>query len=106
MTMIPRTQGDARDAHETKWWLRGVQRDDVMCRVQRLEYDFEARTGYLYLPPHNCVDMTGCIDLFTALDPDVQHIRTMAGRREDTGYLRGADGEWHSYAPAWRRTPR
>jgi hypothetical protein len=80
----------------------GVQRDDVMCRVARLEYDFVARTGCLHLPAQNCVDMTGCIALFTAIDADVRHIRTVRGRLaggtvEDTCYRRPEGGPWYSY---------
>ncbi len=63
------------------------------CWLQRLVYDARTRTGRLDFPPANCCDMTGAINLFTAIDPDVRVIETFAGGVPDKVYRR-EDGEW------------
>jgi hypothetical protein len=73
-----------------------VQHSGAMCRVKRLEYDFVARTGILFMMALNCTDMLGCIALFKAVDPEVRRIRTVAGIDGDTEY-RLVAGSWRSY---------
>jgi hypothetical protein len=41
----------------------------------------------------------GCIALFTAIDPDVEHIYTFAGEAVDTSYHRDRIGQWHALWP-------
>ena len=41
----------------------------------------------------DCVDMRGCINLFTAIDDKVERILTFQGDRPDTTYSK-IDGEW------------
>lgn len=81
---------------------QGVRHDGLMCRVRRLEYDFETRRGALFLPPCNCTDMGGCIALFRRVDRHVKRIETWAGTDQDTTYVRGADG-WQALPSPHRR---
>ena len=74
------------------------RRDDLETAVDGLEYNFNTRTGRLYMPRGCCTDMTGCIRLFTAIEPNVQVIRTLSGLSWDTSYHRRGD-EWHARLP-------
>lgn len=74
----------------------------LMCEVISLSYDFGTQTAELYLPATNCCDMTGCVELFEAIDPKVVAINTHSGDRIDTAY-RKAGAEWKAYGP---REPR
>ena len=79
-----------------------VQRWDLQTAVDSLAYDFNAATGRLYMPDGVCTDMSGCIALFTAIDPKVRHIVTFAGGKQDTTYHR--DGaHWEARKPAPRK---
>jgi hypothetical protein len=49
--------------------------------LNRLDYDFRARKGRLYMPPHSTCDMKGCLDLFLCIDPEVRRIETIRWRR-------------------------
>lgn len=71
-----------------------VQRDDVMCEVSSIAYDFDKRSGKLVMAEDQCADMAGCIRLFKAIDPDVQLIKTLAGTKPDTIYKLLSTGEW------------
>lgn len=66
----------------------GVFKEDLVTSVRRLEYDFELRAGFLYLPPSCCTDMGGCIKLFQAIDPEVSLIYTFEGGVQGTIYER------------------
>ena len=46
----------------------------IMCCVKKIGYDFETRTGFLQLPDTHCTDMNGAIQLFKAIDSQVQGI--------------------------------
>ena len=48
----------------------------LQCGVVSLAYDFRSHTGQLYLPEGHCCDMTGCIALFEAIDPNVVALRS------------------------------
>lgn len=74
----------------------------LMCEVVSLSYDFRTRTGELYLPDSNCCDMTGCLELFEAIDPSVVAIETRSGNRADTAY-RKVGVDWKAFGP---REPR
>jgi hypothetical protein len=65
----------------------------LVCGVERLEYDFSARTGKLWLPGSQCCDMSGCIGLFTAIDHRVRRIETFNADGPDTFYLK-VEGTW------------
>lgn len=70
----------------------------LLCGVDRVEYDFRAGKGTLYLPAGDCCDMSGCIAFFEAIDPKVQAIDTFSGGKRDTGYRRhGSD--WSAALP-------
>ena len=73
-----------------------IQRDDIGCRVSRLRYNFDQHVGLLELPDNDCVDQTGCVDLFTGIDFDVEAIYTVNGDGRDTTYTRGKDGVWRA----------
>lgn len=73
--------------------------DGMKCHVLRIEYDFVSQIGILYMPPVCCCDMQGCIDLFEAIDPKVDQIRTFGGDRQDTSYHLVA-GIWEARMPA------
>ncbi len=74
-----------------------VFRNDLLCFVQSLTYDFVAREGILYIEDRNCTNMPACVDLFRGIDPLVQRIVTMAGERRDVVYVRRGD-EWEALA--------
>ena len=57
----------------------GLFRDDTVCHVTSLEYDFVNQRGVLHMPPHNSTDMKGCIALFTAIDPGVRMVKAISG---------------------------
>lgn len=59
----------------------------LKCRVNRIEYDFDSRSGHLFLPEGNCTDMQGAIEFFLNIDPDVIHIHTWQGGKLDTQYV-------------------
>lgn len=76
----------------------------LQCSVRQIVYDWEARTGHVYMPRMNCTDMSGCIAVFKLIDPDVERIYTYEqdDSREayevympDTAYLRGS-GTWRA----------
>lgn len=81
-----------------------VFRDDVSCFVRNLTYDFKAKSGVLYLEDGSCTDMSGCIDLFKRIDPNVSTILTIAGRRKDTAYVL-TDGGWSARESPTARPP-
>ncbi|HEV2136558.1 MAG TPA: hypothetical protein VGR47_20230 [Terracidiphilus sp.] len=66
----------------------------LQCSVRRIEYDFETRTGIVFMPDGNCVDMSGTLELFSAIDPNVCAVRTFAGSKLDTCYKRITDNQW------------
>lgn len=79
-----------------------VFRDDVQCHVQKLTYDFKEKVGHLFLEDGDCTSMSGCIKLFQAIDPRVVGILTIAGGRQDTGYVQ-IGGKWEArVAPSER----
>ena len=69
------------------------------CFLKGLEYDFTTRMGELLMGEGSCTDMSGCIAIFTQIDPDVEIIRTWrcgkTSRIEDTAY-RKWDDKWHA----------
>jgi hypothetical protein len=67
-----------------------------MCRVETLSYDWRTRTGEVHFPQHNCCDMSGCNDVFVAIDPEVRMIRTFTGGKHDTVYKK-----YVSDSPDW-----
>lgn len=50
-----------------------------MCSAIAMTYDFETRTGSLLVPRLHCTDMTGCVELFTRIDPNVEMITVDSG---------------------------
>jgi hypothetical protein len=64
--------------------------------VKRIEYDFTAFAGRLYMDDRCCCDMSDCIAFFKNIDPNVIYISTMAGDEQDTRY-RLIDGKWQAF---------
>ncbi|MEO1102948.1 MAG: hypothetical protein AAFW98_04330, partial [Pseudomonadota bacterium] len=59
------------------------------------------RIGSVVLEPGHCTDMSGCIKVFTAIDPSVRDIFTFSGERgehprKDMRYSRDTAGKWHA----------
>ncbi|MDX0897453.1 hypothetical protein GOD90_10665 [Sinorhizobium medicae] len=73
--------------HET------VDNPELMCTVYGLSYNFVTRAGLLVMGEGNCCDMSGCINLFQRIDPNVQRISTVAWNAQDTIYER-RDTQW------------
>ena len=73
----------------------------LACGVLRLSYDFETRAGEIYFPQAHCCDMSGCIKLFAAIDPEAVSIQTFSGDRPDTSYHRdsGGSSDWSAFLP-------
>ena len=99
-----------RDAKRSQ---HGVYREGLGCHMVGLEYNAAHRIGLLWLAPHTCTDMQGAIDLFKAIDPNVEIIFTFQVSENthepglpDTAYARDPDsGKWMSTreanAAAW-----
>lgn len=83
---------------------RGYQHRGLMCRVLSLSYDFQNQIGVLFMPEYNCCDMTGAIEVFQQIHPDVQVVMTIAGNEADTAYHRQPNGEWVAELPRWTKT--
>lgn len=71
----------------------------MLCVVRALTYDFVERTGHVIMDEIGCVDMGGCIAVFTTIDPEVRGVQTwneVDGERfEDTAYVK-YDEAWHA----------
>ena len=63
------------------------------CFVDEIKYNFLTCIGEVHMPECNCVDSTGCAELFDGIDPNVKEIRTYAGKMLDTVYGK-ANGKW------------
>lgn len=71
----------------------------TMCELKGLAYDFEKKSGDLFMGSTSCTDMMGCIEIFQQIDPDVRFIQTWrcgsAERVKDTSYSIVGD-QWRS----------
>jgi hypothetical protein len=76
----------------------GVFHTGLQCRVIGVSYDYGQRLGRLDMPPVNCCDMSGCLGLFLAIDPDCAKIETFTGGKPDTAYVRRPAG-WEAIDP-------
>lgn len=72
-----------------------VFNEALACYVISLYYNFFAQRGNLYLPEGNCCDMTGCLELFKEIDPNVKDIHVFSGDELDTIYTK-YHGQWIS----------
>jgi hypothetical protein len=72
--------------------------DELGANVLRLEYDFTARIGRVYMPAYCCGDMSGTIALFKRIDPGCHQVDTFAGARTDVCYQL-IDGKWEALVP-------
>jgi len=80
--------------------MSDIYDDRFQCHVQRLEYNFTTRTGLLVMDDGDCTDMSGCINVFEGMDPEVRLIRTIeACGRPDTTYRKLAGGR-KAFMPA------
>ena len=78
-----------------------MQHSGLMCQVDRIEYDFEARKSTIHMPEGNCTDMAGAIALFVQIDKSVGRIETYEAGRPDTFYSRVGE-EWAATLPEER----
>ena len=79
----------------------------MLCRIERLEYDFTLRRAILHFPADNRPDMAGAVAAVEKIDGRVCEILTVADGLPDTSYLL-IDGKWRAIpAPAfaWRPNP-
>jgi hypothetical protein len=65
----------------------------LRCTVRRLNYDFTAGIGEIYLAEGACTDFSRCIEFFSQIDPEVRSIDTYSGDKPDVSYIQIA-GEW------------
>lgn len=70
----------------------------LMCDVESLTYDYNARRGTVHFAPVNVCDMSGCVRLFTAIDENAEDIQTFSGGERDTRYVKQR-GEWTAIDP-------
>jgi hypothetical protein len=70
----------------------------MLCAVRAVTYNFVEKTGHVIMDEIGCVDMGGCIAVFTAIDPEVKAIQTwneVDGEHfEDTAYVKHGEA-WH-----------
>ena len=71
----------------------------LRCGVLSLSYDFQSLTGNIYFPDGHCCDFSGCIGIFTKIDPRVLTVKTHAGDAPDTEYRRAIGGKWKAIVP-------
>lgn len=70
----------------------------LQCGLHRI--DVKRNTVTFHIPPDECTDMRGAIQLATAVCPGVKTVRTIAGTVPDTTYKRER-GTWLAIPP-WR----
>ena len=83
-----------RDAVKRYWQLS----ERWKCVPLRLDYDFQTRSGHLWLTDGHCVDMSAAVEAFTAIDVQVETIHTWSGDKPDTWYTRRG-GAWEAHLP-------
>jgi len=76
------------------YYHRGMQ-----CYVNSVHYDFQTKTGTVYMGKNSCTDAVGCIAFFEGIDPQTVEIRTLAGDEQDTTYRRDWTGLWSAFGP-------
>lgn len=69
---------------------------DLQCHVRSLTYDFSSEMLYLFLPAHNCTDMSGAIRLAKGISPSVNHIVIFVGGGDRYAYKLTDEG-WKSH---------
>jgi hypothetical protein len=69
--------------------------EKMLCNVTRLEYDFSSHTGIAWSPEHSVPDMSGSLEVFTSIDPEVKRIIHIEGDEATTVYAL-KNGDWVS----------
>lgn len=69
--------------------------ETLACYVISVYYNFFAQRGNLYLLENNVPDMSGCLQLFRSIDPNVKDIDVFSGDELDTVYTK-YHGQWIS----------
>lgn len=69
--------------------------ETLVCHPVKVAYYFAHKRGELMLRANECCDMTGCINLFKKIDPEVNDIQTWSGSELDTRYVL-FDGKWRA----------
>lgn len=68
---------------------------ELQCFVSRIGYNFSVHVGQVLMTDGGCTDMSGCIEFFKRIDPEVKTIRTYSDSEPDTVYF-VRNGEWHA----------
>lgn len=71
----------------------GLFHEEMQCFVIEIKYEPVTRTGTVLIADGNCTSMSGAVDLFEKIDPEVRRIDTVQCgharlRRRDTTYIR------------------
>ena len=67
------------------------------CYVHRIASNFDTRTSFIGMGEFSCTDMGGAIELFRAIDLDVEAVVTATSKGMlDTVYSRDAQGKWRA----------
>jgi hypothetical protein len=78
--------------------------ETLQAFVIRLECDFAHHQGFVFMKDGSCTDMSGCVNLFRAIDPDVRVVFTMSGEQRSTTYEKLPDGTWRAQDPKFLGT--
>ncbi len=71
----------------------------LVCTANRIEYDWGSKKGSLYIASGEYSDMSGCINMFRVIDPEVKHIQTFSGDVADVVYERLESDSWIATLP-------
>ncbi|WP_438749172.1 hypothetical protein [Pararhizobium sp. O133] len=79
------------EPYNTAEALEAPYHSGVKAGLHMVRYNAVTKTGYLYL--NGAADMSGAINLYKSIDPNVAAIYTYDGGKPDTAYLL-KDGDW------------
>ena len=72
---------------------------ELKCFVRKVLYDFEDRSGVIYLGDYSSAHCPALINLFKSIDPDVTLILAIAAKRPAVYYVL-VGGEWEVHEGA------
>lgn len=64
----------------------------LACGAKQLSYDYQTRKGTLQIPALHVTDMSGCVTLFSIIDPRVAEIDVRSEDGDRMRYVRDGDG--------------
>lgn len=68
-------------------WYDQMWRADFQCYITGVSYDFETRMGTVIMNEGSCCSMSGCVEFFKKIDPQVIHIQAFEGENLDIEYV-------------------